>query len=504
MYKYLSRLYLTLFSLSLAMVSVSQSQFILKNSAQSEILRITTTGNVGVMTTNPSARLAVNGGMSIGADYAQVAAPTNGMIVQSVVGIGAGNSTAYAFCVPVGIVRINQLNINGAYTFPTAVGTTNQYLNGVGQWAAAPSDGDGVIGNEITAATNGTLTRSASQPYTLALNLGNANTWTAAQTFAAGAVFPGPGIWNSSGNVGVGITTPGSKLSVNGGATIGADYAAIAAPTNGLLVKGLVGINTTTPDRAQLNVYWNATNVSDRFNILGEAFTTNNNSVSIGVHGCVDYPSAISASVRSGVRGDLLGDVFNTKYTIAQGDLGFYVGPSNTIAGVYGHIYGQTAQWGSVATGARRAAVAAMNVNGTQEDFGLYAYGPRHYLEGELFVRGEAYHVGGNGYWKIPSDGALKDVGGAFTRGLQEILALNPVRYFYKKDNSMQLPSDQELYGYVAQEVEKVIPEAVRHDKSGYLSMYSDPILLALVNAVKELNAQNDDLQAQIKKLQKP
>ena len=54
----------------------------------------------------------------------------------------------------------------------------------------------------------------------------------------------------------------------------------------------------------------------------------------------------------------------------------------------------------------------------------------------------------------------------------------------------MQLPSDQELYGYVAQEVEKVIPEAVRHDKSGYLSMYSDPILLALVNAVKELNAQ--------------
>ena len=50
---------------------------------------------------------------------------------------------------------------------------------------------DGVIGNEVTNATNGTLTRSGSgtggSPYTLGLNLGNANTWTATQTFNAGA-----------------------------------------------------------------------------------------------------------------------------------------------------------------------------------------------------------------------------------------------------------------------------------------------------------------------------
>ena len=39
----------------------------------------------------------------------------------------------------------------------------------------------------VNAATNGTLTRSGSGPYTLGLNLGNANTWTALQNLSAGA-----------------------------------------------------------------------------------------------------------------------------------------------------------------------------------------------------------------------------------------------------------------------------------------------------------------------------
>jgi hypothetical protein len=47
------------------------------------------------------------------------------------------------------------------------------------------AEADGVVGNEVTNATNATLTRSGAgtsgDPYTLGLNLGNANTWTAAQ-----------------------------------------------------------------------------------------------------------------------------------------------------------------------------------------------------------------------------------------------------------------------------------------------------------------------------------
>jgi Chaperone of endosialidase len=47
-------------------------------------------------------------------------------------------------------------------------------------------------------------------------------------------------------NVGVGFSNPQSKLTVNGGLAVGADYNS-AAPTNGALFEGYVGIGTTSP-----------------------------------------------------------------------------------------------------------------------------------------------------------------------------------------------------------------------------------------------------------------
>jgi len=49
------------------------------------------------------------------------------------------------------------------------------------------------------------------------------------------------------GNVGIGTTLPQNKLSVAGAASLGATYANIAAPSNGLIVEGNVGIGTTSP-----------------------------------------------------------------------------------------------------------------------------------------------------------------------------------------------------------------------------------------------------------------
>ena len=50
-----------------------------------------------------------------------------------------------------------------------------------------------------------------------------------------------------NGFIGLNETSPGSRLSVSGNATVGAGYDTTAAPTNGLLVEGNVGIGTTTP-----------------------------------------------------------------------------------------------------------------------------------------------------------------------------------------------------------------------------------------------------------------
>lgn len=59
------------------------------------------------------------------------------------------------------------------------------------------SEADGVVGNEVTNATDSTLTRSGSgtggSPYTLGINLGNANTWAATQTVPRLNVSPSAG-----------------------------------------------------------------------------------------------------------------------------------------------------------------------------------------------------------------------------------------------------------------------------------------------------------------------
>jgi hypothetical protein len=66
-------------------------------------------------------------------------------------------------------------------------------------------------------------------------------------------------------------------------------------------------------------------------------------------------------------------------------------------------------------------------------------------------------------------------------------LQLHTVRYSYKKDNPLKLPSDYQKTGFIAQEVQKVIPDAVTKRTDGYLELNVDPIHWAVVNAVKEL-----------------
>ncbi len=83
---------------------------------------------------------------------------------------------------------------------------------------------DGGVGGGVNSVTAGnstiTVGGTATDP-TVALNLGNANTWTGAQTFNANTNFPGSGIWNTSGNVGIGQATATARLVVNNPTTLG-------------------------------------------------------------------------------------------------------------------------------------------------------------------------------------------------------------------------------------------------------------------------------------------
>jgi len=101
----------------------------------------------------------------------------------------------------------------------------------------------------------------------------------------------------------------------------------------------------------------------------------------------------------------------------------------------------------------------------------------------KLQVDGDATKRDGGLSWKIYSDKRLKDIKGNFGAGLKEIESIQPVKFTYKADKEKR-----EQIGLIAQEVRKVIPEAVSEDQKGYLTMHADPVIWAMLNSIKELN----------------
>jgi hypothetical protein len=102
-----------------------------------------------------------------------------------------------------------------------------------------------------------------------------------------------------------------------------------------------------------------------------------------------------------------------------------------------------------------------------------------------LTVNGSADKPGG-GSWGTFSDSRLKTVNGGFTPGLSQVMKIHPVHYRYKADNAMGIRDTDEHIGVVAQDVQKVIPEAVTENSKGYLLVNNDPIIWTMLNAIKE------------------
>jgi len=120
----------------------------------------------------------------------------------------------------------------------------------------------------------------------------------------------------------------------------------------------------------------------------------------------------------------------------------------------------------------------------------------------KLAVYGSAAKPGG-GSWSDFSDIRLKDINGNYEPGLEEIAKLKPIRYNYKQDNSLGLPAEKEFVGVISQDIQGVIPAAVEENDDGYLLVNNDPVIWAMVNAIKELKAENDSLKQRLETLER-
>lgn len=100
----------------------------------------------------------------------------------------------------------------------------------------------------------------------------------------------------------------------------------------------------------------------------------------------------------------------------------------------------------------------------------------------------------GSGNITSVSDARFKDRIAPLPYGLAAILALRPVQHGYNKRSGLDRNG---LYGgFLAQEVEQVIPLAVGRNADGYLTLADRPILGALVNSIHELHARVSTLES--------
>lgn len=93
----------------------------------------------------------------------------------------------------------------------------------------------------------------------------------------------------------------------------------------------------------------------------------------------------------------------------------------------------------------------------------------------------------GSGNVTASSDARLKDIRGDVKQGLAAILAITPKLFNWKAGSGLN--PDKLNAGFIAQDVQAAIPEAVDAAPDGMLSLSDRAILAVLVNAVKELNA---------------
>jgi hypothetical protein len=103
------------------------------------------------------------------------------------------------------------------------------------------------------------------------------------------------------------------------------------------------------------------------------------------------------------------------------------------------------------------------------------------------------------------SDRRLKNNIGTLVDALSIVRRLRGVRFSWHNSTAKQLPSGKQT-GFIAQEVESVIPDSVRTDKGGWKSVAYTSIIPYVIEGVKEMHlemqAQSKQIEAQSKQIE--
>lgn len=368
--------------------------------------------------------------------------------VDSMVGIGAGPILGAALNL---YTSNNALTTNGINLMQNYTGTSNKF--GIYMDVSASGTG-GRYGmyNVTRGNTSGSLTYGLVNVLMLQPTSGTAY-----------------GIYNTgedynyfSGKVGIGEDIPTSMLHVAGDAYIKDNLGVGAAPL--LYAAGYVNTNTTSQYMG-MNVEQNYTGTSSKY-----GYYCNLDSTGTGIKYGMRSDVAANPAVNSPVYG-----LYTQLYH------------KGSIANIYGC----------------RISISSPYGDGTR--FGIYASGDSlNYLSGQLglgtttpgiyklYVNGSAIATS----WNLISDLHFKKDIRPIIGALDKVEKMQGVFYNWKTEEYADRGFDKtQQVGFIAQDVEKVMPELVKTDADGYKSLSYDKITAVLVEAIKEQQKTISELQ---------
>jgi hypothetical protein len=154
------------------------------------------------------------------------------------------------------------------------------------------------------------------------------------------------------------------------------------------------------------------------------------------------------------------------------------------------------------------------NGSGTGTRFGVYGLASGGATNWAGYFSGNVYV---SGTFSNPSDIVLKKNIKPLKNALITVAKINGVSYEWKSDDELKgiRKSDDKgeyrpfnfshgtQFGVIAQEIEAILPELVHTDSDGIKSVDYIKMTPLLIEAIKELKTENDDLKARLERLEK-
>jgi hypothetical protein len=517
----------------------SSRNFQIKDGSGSSLLTVLDTGNVGIGTTGPGRKLTVAGDVSGDANNLLLSNENDTDGDSASIGFSMLSNNTY---VKSGIffkrtttqgrgdlIFANNNEVNGNNVTLSDAKITIQPGGNVGIGTDSPSTTLSVKGTSSNGINIIGVGTTATRCF-LGLNSANKG-----YLFIAGSSGENPAVITSQGdsyistNLGIGVTGPTAKLDVRGsavfrGSYLGVTIAPSATGADMYFYEGNnpkiylqsggpsaflmdVGIGESNPQR-QLHVNSGTTNVVARFESTDTTaaieFKDNNGSAEIGNTGdnLVFFPAgAEKMRITSGGQVGI-GITTNTTIPLHVNQTG-----SGTVIKAQG--IGATIEIQS-GTAGNATLYQRPNITGDKEaefrctlgstygwswkDDNATATSRVKFMKldqnpGTLTVKGDVVAYGS------PSDKRLKENIKPIESALDKVMKLQGVTFDWKQKEDVILDIKEDI-GFIAQDVQKVVPELIRENSNGLLSMRHQGMAPILLEAIKELKAEIDLLKS--------